>query len=275
MGRIRRVGRWGLFVAICVSIPLLLPISGHASVAGPQIWTSSEVDCYGLSVTPNVSGNANFTGNYFMEAWAYAKRNGTEFYDGPPAATSGNVYAYATTTPGNHWADGYSANLLSNGNFLTSASTMDLRSDPAGLTVSGEGNAESTGHFTVTSNGFYKISFTYDYFASGSTNVPDVGLNPIYAGYLLTMNLWDGANHLAAVEKSGLFGGGAQPSFNVENFGNLFSWEGELLSGRTYDLKITARAFTEASQPVPIPGTLLLFGSGIVGLIGIGRKHVK
>jgi len=68
---------------------------------------------------------------------------------------------------------------------------------------------------------------------------------------------------------------------NVENItGNGFNiyYDPALngdLGGLTYALAGTGGGHLMSAAPVPIPGALVLFGSGLLGLIGIGRKRIK
>lgn len=54
---------------------------------------------------------------------------------------------------------------------------------------------------------------------------------------------------------------------------NLFLFLGDLVSGEQYSLTITHQTFVDTLLEVPEPGTLLLFGGGLILLAFVGYRH--
>ncbi|MBI5575165.1 MAG: PEP-CTERM sorting domain-containing protein [Deltaproteobacteria bacterium] len=261
---------WIAFAAVASCI--FFTWSGVALAATSNIWSNAEVTVSSLSV--NGAGNVNWGGSepYTLTgAEAFSYRNGALTYSGLPIERTDGAAQGATAniTPV-QYTFAY-ANAVGESNILGmnfSYSYIDF--DPAAYQVYGEGNSWTTRRFDVGAAGTYTFSLDYSYSLSGNTTVADIGEYPIYAGYIVNIEL----NEFAIGPESRLLLGDGSTSF-LQNGGGTLIWEVQLDTGRNYDLTIGARANSEANQPVPIPGTLLLFGSGVLGLVGIGRKRLK
>jgi len=87
----------------------------------------------------------------------------------------------------------------------------------------------------------------------------------------------DYVNFQAAADPAGVRYDGVDYTLEFLGFGNVTSNGYSLVNGFHVYEDLSASAdllgrFTERTEPVPEPGTLILLGSGLAGLVGFGRK---
>lgn len=268
MGGIRRMCAMSLLGSAFVFISLFWLTPAQAIPLPPYSYARSATSDLNISGGGTVNWVDTDGNPYFLSgASAFAYRNSTEIRV-EPAESIGNTPVIASAVM-NLYQEAYGKGYAFDGTTY-SRSNSDLADDPSSRNISAEGNSWYTRRFTVSGNGLYNISTSYWFKLFGDTNVSDPGAYPIYAGYIVTLKL----TGLDALERKLQLGDGVS-SFDMEFNSSLSYVDIPLLSNTNYEISVFSRASSEANQPVPIPGTLLLFGSGVLGLVGIGRKRQK
>lgn len=106
---------------------------------------------------------------------------------------------------------------------------------------------------------------------SGTTGTGTISLN--LGGYYAN---WNGTNFLQGTDTAGANGTSTAATGTIS--GNTFdiNWHsyivGGSFDGQTGYWNLTG-TFTTESAPVPVPAAVWLFGSGLVGLVGVARRR--
>lgn len=100
----------------------------------------------------------------------------------------------------------------------------------------------------------------------GETDPLNNGSYPIYSGIIVDLILRGGGMVFTREDKLQL--GDGVTSFD-QYYENNISGNVNLFADTNYDLTVFIRAYSAASQTVPIPGAVWLFGSGLAGLAGL------
>jgi hypothetical protein len=147
-----------------------------------------------------------------------------------------------------------SGNTNSNPNIIHTYVSYPAPGDPLGY----QGN----------SGGYYPIAQTI---FNGLNLLVDGGVKYNF-GVLGDKNLW--WSHASNAALSGTPQDGADGKyleFDTANLASVVVWDSSLVGwDKGSDINVQI-----AGAPVPIPGALLLFGSGLLGLVGIGRKRLR
>ena len=143
----------------------------------------------------------------------------------------------------------------------------------------GAANAPSAGTFTYSSFVFFNNDGTIHVLTQQNGGLFPILINNTYTfgtdfGLYFTTNYKSPAETYYSEDALNPNGEAHMLAFVTSLNDWLFAWENQLFatSDKDYnDMIITA----ESIKPVPEPGTMLLLGSGLVGLAGWGRKKFR
>ena len=127
-------------------------------------------------------------------------------------------------------------------------------------------NLLTTPDYGITGYGFHGIDLGLRALAATGSPNPTLALNGIYLNGNSLPGLYTGTSTYTTYS---LYSG---PLLTDINLTGVFVFTGDIMgmNERTrFDLNLTG------ASPVPIPGALVLFGSGLVGLVGIGRRRLQ
>jgi hypothetical protein len=177
---------------------------------------------------------------------------------------SGSVYAVDSTLAGS----------FSNGQTITGSYTVET------TTVGSSGGSDTTFYnsaltsFSATIGG-YTVSL-------GGSNRIDVVNNSSYDRYIVETWAPSGSN-VASMPVSYLFFSLDDPSgvvlsnsslpLSASTLNSFTSKSGVIAFGEGDGNRVTFSVNNITQSPVPIPGAAWLLGSGLVGLVGLGRKR--
>jgi hypothetical protein len=192
------------------------------------------------------------------------------------AAIGGAAHASSVNTFTTDLDVDFSGPLDNNGTFLGTGAPLDGEiAGTAGIVTGLNSQNDTPGVFTASSPPSSAFAFNYTFTVSAPSNAQGSYASQLEAGVSnFSLNLFGpGATLVAGSTPSG-GGSGGELVLNLA----------DLTPGTTYDLVVSgnlvggAAAFSgwATVSPVPLPGALLLFGSGLLGLGGFaGRGRLK
>jgi len=163
------------------------------------------------------------------------------------------------------------------------------------LSDSDVGGSNNVANFT----GVYALDATFDdtgAFVSGTLSIQYTGISgsalagPALNDYLLTANLYDFALNGTGTALEIEFLGDTVAGWMINTYGGTYAGiiAGATISGHTgtwvqsdflasFSGSTSSDSFAPANggpSAIPLPGAVWLFGSGLLGLIGLGRKRI-
>jgi probable HAF family extracellular repeat protein len=219
-----------------------------------------------------VAGNANTTGNYALRATLWSNGGATNL--GTLKGT--NSYAYAINDSGQIAGDSFDgATLWSNGSTTYLGTLGGYNSSARAINNSGKvaGLSSTTGnmlHATLWSNGsttdLGTLGGTYSYAYAINNSDKVAGASYTTGNAAMHATLWSNGN---LVDLNSLV--------SAANGWTLISAQGindlgQIVGYGTFNGQTEAFLLTPDATPTPIPAAAWLFGSGLMGLVGVRRK---
>jgi hypothetical protein len=197
---------------------------------------------------------------------------------GGPAATGG-VSDYGILG-GSAFASTFSSSEVAAGNvqFVVEAANAATATPTVDITVSTLGKVTGSGVSTVAGHLTSGISGTMNG-ATACANVnPCIALNGASDPNFAVTTL--GTTAMGATKTSGLAGGAALDFYQVVSTGSALGTQtlvqfASAVGAATWTLSATGDLeYSVPTSPVPLPAAVWLLGSGLLGLLGVGRRKV-
>ena len=162
---------------------------------------------------------------------------------------------------------------------VTSATDMSYTGTPGGLftmtLIGGSGSVDAAGNISYTPTGRLGAAEFFGYLGTPAWNIADNGFsndtNPDWvsftSGSMTNINPADGTSPQLTLAGTTLDDAGNATIVSVSNVGT--GWGS--FAGTPYS-EVWSVTFTETAV-IPVPAAVWLFGSGLLGLVGVARRR--
>lgn len=250
--------------------------------------SAASIPAFATSVTPPAAGPTPVpgfgAGGIVVEVWDTVTGHslsewlgGDTTTFGGTAATAGTVLDYGVLG-GSAFASTFSASEVAAGNVqwvVEGANALAAATPTVDITVSSLGKVTGAGVSTVSGKLNTGIASTMNG-ATACNNVnPCIALNgPSDANYAVN-NL--GTTAMGAAKTSGVAGGAALDFYQVVSTGSSLGTQtlnqfASAAGAATWTLSAAGDLVYSVPSTVPLPAAVWLLGSGLLGLLGVGRR---
>jgi len=249
------------------------------------------IPAFATSVTPPAAGPTPVpgfgAGGLIVEVWDTVTGHSLSEWLGADTTTFGGTGATAGTTldygvlGGSAFASTFSASEVAAGNVqwvVEGANAQAAATPTVDITVSTLGKVTGAGVSTVSGKLNTGIASTMNGATACNSVNPCIALNGASDPNYAVSNL--GTTAMGAAKTSGVAGGAALDFYQVVSTGSSLGTQtlvqfASAAGAATWTLSASGDlVYSVPTSPVPLPAAVWLLGSGLLGLLGVGRRKV-